>query len=65
MDHTLRSAAASSALRAGAECNDIDVCAAAHGVMSVVAVIVDPDALRKIIEWAQANQVRGPPAASA
>lgn len=37
------------------------LCPKCGGAMSVVAVIEDPDELRKIIEWAQANQVRGPP----
>jgi hypothetical protein len=37
------------------------LCPKCGGEMHVIAVIEEPDELRKIIEWAQANQVRGPP----
>jgi hypothetical protein len=40
------------------------LCPKCGGAMSVVAVIEDPGELRKIIEWVQANQVRGPPVMS-
>jgi len=40
-------------------------CPKCGGVMHVVAVIEDPVELRKIIEWAQTNQIRGPPMVSA
>ena len=43
----------------------IIVCAKAHVGMHVVAVIEDPVELRKVIEWAQTNQIHGPPVLSA
>ena len=41
------------------------LCLECGGEMRVVAVIQVPDELRKIIEWAQAHQERGPPVVSA
>ncbi len=40
-------------------------CSKCGGTMHVVAVIEDPVELHKIIEWAQTNQIRGPPVVSA
>ena len=37
------------------------LCPKCGGIMSVVAVIEDPEEICKIIEWVKTNQVRGPP----